>query len=137
MPFCSSSVRSGGKRLPASSRPPNCLSLAFICSRSHCLTSSFPSFFTSVVLCVQYVQLLVISFCSHSLYVCMLSGKSLDNSSLKAQSSTSFQPDSSQGSSAALYCKSRMARQTQPATYIHTHIHMLCQQFTFNTFFFV
>ncbi|XP_044053608.1 calcium/calmodulin-dependent protein kinase (CaM kinase) II beta 1 isoform X16 [Siniperca chuatsi] len=36
-------------------------------------------------------------------------GKSLDNSSLKAQSSTSSQPDSSQGSSAAVYSATKFA----------------------------
>ncbi|XP_071339849.1 calcium/calmodulin-dependent protein kinase (CaM kinase) II beta 1 isoform X5 [Trachinotus anak] len=36
-------------------------------------------------------------------------GKSLDNSSLKAQSSTSSQPDSSQGSSAAVYSAAKFA----------------------------
>lgn len=42
-----------------------------------------------------------------TLYICVcVLGKSLDNSSLKAQSSTSSQPDSSQSSSAAVHCKS-------------------------------
>ncbi|MEQ2236604.1 hypothetical protein ILYODFUR_014431, partial [Ilyodon furcidens] len=39
----------------------------------------------------------------------MLSGKSLDNSSLKAQSSTSSQPDSTQGSSAAAQSAAKFA----------------------------
>lgn len=147
--FCTSSVRSGDKRLPVKS--------SFFSSSKLFVFSIFllkitsPHFIFPIILhfcgalcpiCTAACHLFlhvcfIFYFCSHSLYVCMLSGKSLDNSLLKAQSSTSSQPDSSQGSSAALYCKSPMARQMQPATHIHTHINMLCQQFTLNTFFLV
>lgn len=70
------------------------------------LLSLFPNCFVSVVKKHPsgfhlLIYLRLVSFC-----VCMLSGKSLDNSSFKAQSSTSSQPDSSQGSSAAVHCKS-------------------------------
>lgn len=78
------------------------------------------AFHVSSYLCVFAFILCV------SVYVCTLSGKSLDSSSLKAQSSTSSQPDSSQGPSAAVYCKSSMARQMQPATHTHTLTHRLC-----------
>lgn len=47
--------------------------------------------------------------CSHAIScvcVCTLTGKSIDSSSLKAQSSTSSQPDSCQGCSPAVLCKS-------------------------------
>lgn len=81
----------------------------FFCVFAFNMYDWLSSLFANVCVCV----------CSNSVCVCMLSGKSLDNSSLKAQSSTSSQPDSSQGSSAAVYCKSAWPSKCSPL-YIHT-----------------